>query len=277
MTDKSMPDASPTALDAREIEAIVTSLLQARSTRQPFSLPVDFALRCNDAQARAIADRHTARLLEQVGGTVAGVKLGATNPEMMARLGLSRPFSGPLLSATLLPSPARVKRGDFLACVIEAELAVRFARPIDATGGVPSRDELAAAIGEVFPVIEIADSRLAGFPALPLAAILADLGSAGALVTGAPLADWGGLDLAQASVALSVNGEELRRGAGSVVMGHPLDALAQYVAERTESGRGMAAGEIVSTGTWTAPYLAKAGDRIVADFGPLGRVELELA
>src|SRR5690606_21944128 len=77
--------------------------------------------------------------------------------------------------------------------------------------------------------------------------------------------------------SLSVNGEELRRGAGSVVMGHPLDALAQYVAERAESGPGMVAGEIVSTGTWTAPYLAQAGDRIVAGFGPRGRVELELA
>src|SRR5690606_14389149 len=52
MTDKSMPDDSPTALDAREIEAIVTKLLQARATRQPFSLPVAVGQRRGTASGR---------------------------------------------------------------------------------------------------------------------------------------------------------------------------------------------------------------------------------
>ncbi len=281
--DRSTPEGShggpdvPEALGAREIEAIVAGLVQARAARQPMALPADFAQRCRPAQAREIADRHVAHLLERGGGTVAGAKLGATNPELMARLGLERPFSGPLLSTALLPSPARVKRGDYIACVVEAEVAVRFARPVDAAGGVPSREALAEAIGELFPVIELADTRLAGFPALPPAAIVADLGFSGSLVTGAPVADWRGIDLATATATLTVNGEEVRQGAGSAVLGHPLDALAQHVAERAESGQGIAAGEIVSTGTWTAPYMGQAGDRIVADFGPLGRVEVELA
>lgn len=270
------PDDSPPAIDADEIEAIVADLLQARATRRPAALPAGFAQRCSAAQAAEIGARHMARLLEQVGGTVVGAKLGGTNPDMMAKLGLSRPFSGPLLSTALLPGPARAKRGDYLACVIEAEMAVRFARPFGAAG-VPSRADLARVIDEIFPVIEIADSRLAGFPALPPAAIVADLGFAAALVTGTPVAQWREHDLSLATAILSVNGEEARRGAGSAVLGHPLDALAQYVAERVESGRPVAAGEIVSTGTWTSPYLARAGDRIVADFGPLGRVELELA
>lgn len=275
--DKPTPGGSPAALDAGEIESIVADLLEARATCQPLSLPADFGRRCSPEQANEIAALHVERLLEQHGGTVAGAKLGATNPELMARLGLSTPFSGPLLSTGLLSSPARVKRGDYLLCVIEAEIAVRFARPVDAAAGMPSREELVGAIGDIFPVIEIADSRLAGFPALPPAAITADLGFSGSLVTGTAVADWRGIDLAQATATLSVNGEEVRRGAGSAVLGHPFDALAQHVAERAESGRDMAAGEIVSTGTWTAPYLGQSGDRIVADFGPLGRVELELA
>ena len=268
---------APAVLDAQEVDAIVAELLQARATRQPVALPAGFAQRCTAAQAAEIGARHLACLLEQGGGTVAGAKLGATNPELMAKLGLAKPFSGPLLSTALLPSPARVERGDYLVCVIEAEMAVRFAGPIDVAGGAPSRADLAAAIGEIFPVIEIADTRLAGFPALPPPAIVADLGFSASLVMGAPVADWRGVDLAQATASLSVNGKEVRQGAGSAVLGHPFDALAQYVAERAESGRPMAVGEIVSTGTWTAPYLGQAGDRIVADFGPLGRVDLELA
>lgn len=263
-------------LRADEIEAFVEALLQARAQRRPAQLPEGFAQRCSPAQAREIAAAHMARVLEQHGGRVAGAKLGATNAEAMARLGLARPFTGPVFSAAMIAGPARLPRSDFLACVIEAEVAVRFGAPIGGSGAPPSREALVAAIDALFPVIEIADCRLAGFPALPPVAIAADLGFAGALVTGVPVADWRRHDLAALRATLSVNGEQVREGAGAAVMGNPLDALAQYVAELGESGRAVAAGEIVSTGTWTAPWFGQAGERIVADFGPLGRVELEL-
>ncbi len=260
-----------------EIESFVTRLMRARSERKPMSLPEDFARRCTPDQAREIADRHLQRLLALKGGKVAGAKLGATNPELMAKLGLERPFSGPLLSAALLPSPARVKRGDFLTCVVEAEVALRFARPVDSADQAASREKLLEAIGELIPVIELADARVEGFPAVPPAAILADLGFSGSLVLGQPAANWRDIDLARATATLSVNGEVVREGAGSAVLGHPLDALAQYVVERIEAGQPIAAGEIVSTGTWTAPHRGQAGERIAADFGPLGKVEVELA
>lgn len=275
MTSQTNPTGAAAALDAGEIESFVAALLTARVDRQPLALPAGFVQRCSAAQAGEIAALHTARVLERIGGSVVGAKLGATNPEMMAKLGLKRPFVGPLFSAALLPSPARASRGDYLMCVIEAEIAVRFARPVP-VGTAPTREVLADAIDEIFPVIEIADSRLAGFPALPPSAIVADLGFGAALVTGAPVADWRKYDLGALTATLTVNGEEVRQGAGSAVLGHPLDALATYVAGLAESGRGVDAGVVVSTGTWTTPYMGQQGERIVADFGPLGRVSLEL-
>lgn len=269
------PETGP-ALGPGEIEAFVDALMQARAQRRPCALPEGFAQRCGPGQARDIAAAHAARVLALQGGRVAGAKLGATNPDAMARLGLSRPFVGPLFSAALLDSPARAARGDFLACVIEAEVAVRFGAPIGGDGRVPSREALVAAIDALFPAIEIADCRLADFQAVPLAAIIADLGFSGSLVMGAPVADWRRHDLAGLGATLSVNGEQVRQGSGAAVLGNPLDALARYVAELGEEGRAVAPGEIVTTGTWTAPWLGKAGERIVADFGPLGRVELEL-
>lgn len=259
-----------------ELELFAESLMRARASRQPLALPPDFAVRCGAGQAARIAELHAAKLLDRLGGRIVGSKLGGTNRAALEKLGLERPFVGPVLSSALFDSPARTPRSGFLMCVIEAEVAMRFGKPVDGRNGPPSRESLVDAISELHPAIEIADSRLAGFPAVPPAAIAADLGFAGALVTGAPCADWRRHDLSAASVRLIVNGEVVREGKGEAVLGNPLDALADFVVQAAREGRAIEAGEIVSTGTWTQPYMAQQGDRIVADFGPLGIVEVEI-
>lgn len=259
-----------------ELSAFADALLDARLSCRPVALPEGFAQRCTQAQGRAIGARNAARLVERLGGRIAGAKLGATNPAAMQKLGLDRPFNGPMLSARVFASPAALPHDDFIVCIIEAELGVRFGADLGGTGEAPTRDAVAAAIDQVFPVIEIADTRLADWQAAPPAAIYADMAYFGALVTGAPADGWRSLDLAAATVRLSANGEEVRQGVGVAVMGHPFDALAGYVAEIGAAGRKVRAGEIVSTGTWTQPYVAQRGDRLLADFGPLGQVAVDL-
>ena len=259
-----------------ELQALADALARARTTRVPVALPPDFAVRCGAEQAARIAERHAAQVLAAHGGRVHGAKLGGTNRAALEKLGLQRPLLGPVFSAFTYASPAALPRDGFLLCVLEAELAVRLGRPLDGRAGAPSREALVDAIEAVFPVIEIADSRLAGFPAVPPVAITADLGFAGALVTGAPCEGWRALDLAGLGVSMSVNGEVVREGRGAEVLGHPLNALADYVEQLGAQGRVVPAGELVTTGTWTQPYMGQRGERVVADFGPLGRVELQL-
>jgi 2-keto-4-pentenoate hydratase len=263
-------------LSNAEIEEFAGRLVEAHETRHPVELPADFAQRCDPAASRRLAGLHLDGVLARQGGRVVGCKLGGTNRAALEKLGLERPFVGPVMSSSLFDSPARMPRSGFLMCVIEAEVAMRFGRPVDGRSGPPSREVLLDAVSELRTAIEVADSRLAGFPAVPPAAIVADLGFAGALVTGAPCPDWRRHDLAAASVRLIVNGAPVREGKGEAVLGNPLDALADYVAEAGREGRVIEAGEIVSTGTWTQPYMAQQGDRISADFGPLGIVEVEI-
>ncbi|GAA4414804.1 2-keto-4-pentenoate hydratase [Quisquiliibacterium transsilvanicum] len=268
--------ADAARLSDAEIEDLASRLVEARETRVAVALPPEFAQRCDAEAAGRLAVRHLRGLLARTGGRVVGSKLGGTNRAALEKLGLERPFVGPVNSAALFDSPARLPRAGFLMCVIEAEVAIRFGKPVDGRSGPPSREALVGAISELCPAIEIADSRLAGFPALPPAAIIADLGFAGALVTGAPCADWRRHDLSDASVQLTVNGVSVREGRGEAVLGNPLDALADYVADAGRAGRAIEAGEIVSTGTWTQPYMAQQGDLIRADFGPLGIVEVQI-
>ena len=254
-------------------ESFAYALLEATLEHRALPVPQDLAAGFTIADGQAMCARNTARLLERIGGQVTGLKLGATNPAAMARLGLERPFLGPLFSARTCAQPAKLARADFVVCIVEAELAVRLGRDIGADGRPVTRDALAAAIDLAFPVIEIADSRLVDWTSVRPGFIYADLGFAGALVAGAAIANWRDVDFAAAQVKLLVNGAQVREGAGAAVMGHPLDALAGMI---PHIPGGLRAGQVVSTGTWIAPHFGQPGDRLVADFGALGRVAVDL-
>jgi len=58
-------------------------------------------------------------------------------------------------------------------------------------------------------------------------------------------------------------------------MGHPLTSLTWLANWLRERGLGLAAGEIVSTGTCTGHFFAEPGDRLEVEYGPLGRVVVD--
>ena len=64
------------------------------------------------------------------------------------------------------------------------------------------------------------------------------------------------------------------KGSGAAVLGHPLNALEWLVNKLASHGRGLKAGEYITTGVTTDTYMASAGDLVRADFGPVGAVEL---
>jgi 2-keto-4-pentenoate hydratase len=255
-------------------ESFADALLHATLEHRPIPVPADLAADFTIADGQATAARNSTRLLERIGGRVTGWKLGATNPAALARLGLEHPFVGPVFSARTHAQPATLPRSDFVVCVVEVELAVRMRADVGGDGRAATREAIAAAVDEAFPVIEIADSRLVDWTSVRPGFIYADLGFAGALITGAPIAGWRDVDFTAAKVHVTVNGDQVREGTGAAVMGHPLDALAGMVAHIPG---GLRAGQVVSTGTWIAPHFGQRGDRIVADFGALGRVAVDLA
>jgi len=98
-----------------------------------------------------------------------------------------------------------------------------------------------------------------------------------ALVTGSWTADWRALDLKSHRVCMTINGEPRGQGQGALALGHPMNVLVWLANQQSRFGRGLLAGDIVSTGTCTGLDRVAPGDRAVADFGSLGRVELSLA
>jgi 2-keto-4-pentenoate hydratase len=222
-----------------------------------------------------------ARLVEDInarnGGHCIGYKIACTNEVAQRYLGVAEPFYGRLLSTLTFDSPALLPSSDFFMRVIESEYAFRFARDLPPAGHPLDRDQIADALAGVLPGIEIVDSRFHSWTTIGANMLIADNGSHGAWVKGAMVPNWRHLDLAAEPVTLSVNGKVIERGSGSAVLGHPLNSLKWLVDRLHAQGTGFKAGDYVTTGVTTNVYDAQPGDHLVADFGPVGAIDLRFA
>ena len=68
-----------------------------------------------------------------------------------------------------------------------------------------------------------------------------------------------------------------REGEGRALLGEPLAALTWLVNELSSLGIGLRAGDWASCGTCMVPLEIVPGDRVVADYGKLGRIEIGLS
>ncbi|WP_119422011.1 2-keto-4-pentenoate hydratase [Desertibaculum subflavum] len=252
-------------------------LLKARLERAPLAgLPED-CRPADETAAYAIQAEHVARLCRQLGGRTIGYKVGATGAGARKLLNTDHPFYGRLIDKLAQGSPAKLSPAESRMRVIEAEFAFRMGRDLTPRGKPWTFDEVQGAILTALPAIEVVDSRYAEWTKVGVLSVIADQGSHGHWVQGRETEDWRGLDLAAHKVTLSVDGAVVREGAGRNVLDHPLNAVLWLANTLNETGQTLRAGEYISTGTAIDIYLAKPGETIGADFGVLGKVDLDIA
>jgi 2-keto-4-pentenoate hydratase len=230
------------------------------------------------SDAYGVQDGLIDELLAHYGGSVIGYKIACTNVTAQRQLHVDAPFFGRLLSAFFQESSggrsASVETGQFFMRVVEAEFAFEMARDLPPSAPPRSREEIAGAVKGVIPGIEIVDSRFDEWTTIGAPSLIADNACNAAWVKGSLLADWRGIDLAKQAVTVTVNGKVLRQGSGANVLGHPLNALEWLVNNLSARGLGLKAGQYITTGVTTEVYMAERGDRVTADFGPVGSVDL---
>jgi 2-keto-4-pentenoate hydratase len=208
---------------------------------------------------------------------VVGFKIAATASKGQQHSGVRGPIAGRVFAARslrdgepcpLLGNRMRVAECEFLF-VLGADLP-----PRDAPY---TRDEVAAAVAELRPALELPDSRFADFATAGAAQLAADNACAHFLVVGEPTTvDWRIRDLAAHATGLRVNDAFVGAGHGSDVLGHPLDALAWIASNHAVQGFHLRAGQFVTTGVCGTPWSIAPGDRICADLGDFGCVSTVL-
>ena len=211
----------------------------------------------SDADAYQIQDAVSRRLGEEVGGW----KVGASSPTTAA-------FCAPIYQRMIRVSPASYTGTELRLIGIEAEIAFWFNELPAQAAPYDRADVMARAT--IYPVIEVVDLRYTDFRSLDRPSILADNFSNGGLVYGAPVG-WESLDLARTAITVTEDGKPFADSSGGVSR-DPIAALVDFANLMKE--RGGAKSGFVTTGSWTGMVFTKRGTRIVADFGPLGRVEV---
>jgi len=215
--------------------------------------------------------RRAQRALAEHAGHSYGWKLAATAQAGQAHIGVDGPLAGPLFERFRYEPGAVLPSHDLHMRVTEAEFAFRMARdvPADATD-----TEIVDAIAALHLAMEIPDSRFVDYAAVGGPSLLADAACAGMFVLGPAVSDWHGEALADRATTILVNGEPAAHGSGGAVLGDPAHALRWLVHDLARHGETLRAGDIVTTGTTTAPPPIGAGDSVRADFGDYGTVEL---
>jgi len=257
------------------IEAGAALLAEARVNLARMEALPDAARPRTAEEAYACQDLLVDRLRAHYGGELIGYKIACTNKLAQDLLHMPGPFHGKMFSAHSVESPGRLRAADFFMRVMEAEFAFRMARDLPAGGGPFTREQVADAVEGVLPGIETVDSRFTSWTTVGGPSLIADNACHGAWVKGVLVRDWRGIDLAAQRVELLVNGAVIQRGSGAAVLGHPLNALEWLANDLSARGTGLKAGQYITTGVTTDIYLAERGDRVEADFGPVGRVEVQ--
>jgi 2-keto-4-pentenoate hydratase len=223
---------------------------------------------------RAEAYAIQAALARLSGQRVAGWKIAATSQAGQTHIGVDGPFAGRLLADRVLEDGASISLSGILMRVVEAEFAFRFGMPLPKRATSYSVEEVLNAVDSLHPAIEIPDSRYHDFARVGAPQLIADNACACWFVLGpASGKDWRERDLVNQTVVAYRNGTPEATGTGAKVLGDPKVALTWVVNELSTFGNGLAAGEIVTTGTCIAPMPIAAGDRVRMDFGACGAVE----
>jgi 2-keto-4-pentenoate hydratase len=197
----------------------------------------------------------------------------------------SLPVAAPMMPSLVFENGATLPSASFPVRIVEAEIAFRFAADLPPRELPYSSDEVLAAVATMHAAIEVVTPRIADHAAASPLAKLADHQVNGAFVLGDGIAAWRKVDLRRQSVRLSFDGKLHEAATGSHALGNPAVLLPWFVAHlgrlpvydadgNAHAPRGVKAGDVVTTGSWTKIVEAKAKQRVDVEFPGIGKASL---
>ncbi|MCZ4313098.1 hydratase [Comamonadaceae bacterium G21597-S1] len=217
------------------------------------------------------------------GQPVAGWKIAATSAAGQAHINVGGPLPGRILASFVFAPGETVSLEGNRMRVVEPEFAFRLGADLAPCERPRTQAEVLAAVASLHPAFEVPDSRFGDFTVVGEAQLLADDACCGNFVFGAAApGGWRDADLRGARVHATVHNASgilryAREGNGSAALGDPRVALTWLVNELSARGMALAAGQFVSTGTCMVPLEVGPGDRVRADYGRFGSIDLRLA
>ncbi|GAB1478708.1 2-oxo-hepta-3-ene-1,7-dioic acid hydratase [Paracoccaceae bacterium] len=259
-----------------QITAAAAALLQAERTGvQTGLLSLQYPdITLDEAyavQAALVATKQAA------GARRIGWKIGLTSRAMQQALDITTPDSGVLLDGMLFADGATIPAGRFIQPRVEAEIAFVMQAPL--AGAEVTRDQVLTATGAVAPCLEILDTRILRADPVTGAVrrifdTVADNAANAGIVMGAQRHAVDAHDLRRVGAIVKRDGVVEETGLGAGVLDDPVTGILWLVHRLARYGQGLAAGDIVLSGSFIRPIEAPPGSRFHADFGPFGQVHI---
>jgi 2-keto-4-pentenoate hydratase len=214
-------------------------------------------------QSRVIANRLAS------GARIVGRKIGLTNPNVQAQLGVDQPDFGVLLDDMRCAQDEPIDLSRLLQPRIEAELAFVLNRDLDQA--FVSEADVAAATACVTAALEIVDSRISGWD-ISIVDTIADNASSALFVLGDHLVPSGAVDMTGAEMTMRSGGEIVSAGIAADCLGSPVTAVAWLANTARDFGSPLRAGDIVLAGALGPMVPVTPGSHFTATVAGAGTV-----
>ena len=247
-------------LSNKRISAVADLFLAARRNGVKMSSVPEHLWPIGNDEAHAIQDLVTSRLGEAVGGW---------KPNPLPSGGVIR---ASISKSRVFSSPARIRSDLMPLRGIEAKIAFRFLKPLPVCSAPYTRAQVIDAV-EPLAAIEILDSRFKNSDLASAENRLADFMSHGGIVTGEPHTGWTIINLAALDVTFTVDEYVLKRCTATHPVGDPLEPALALVDELRLT-TGVAAGQIMTKGSWTGADYVRPGSEVIVSFANFTPVRL---
>jgi 2-keto-4-pentenoate hydratase len=224
--------------------------------------------------AYAVQDNYVRLQMQARGTGAAGYKIGLTTKRRQEMCGIDSPIAGIVLQDRIHKSGATVRTSAYGRLGLEFEIAVRLARDLAASAGVPDLADVSATVDAVAPAIELIDDRDADYAHLDALSLIADNCWNAGIVLGEFVRPWP--DLAATEGAVTLDGGVIDRGLGSAVLGHPFNAVAWLARRLSQTGKALRSGDIVMTGNTVTTKFPDRGSVYRFELAGLGSVDLSV-
>jgi 2-keto-4-pentenoate hydratase len=202
--------------------------------------------------------------------------LGGVGGWKVGRTGNDEPRCAPMPRHRTFASGIELDAADYPDASLEIEFAFSMRAALPPRPEPYGLEEVAAA-ADLVPLIEIVGTRFVDLKAVDPLEKLADLSANAAFVVGRPIGHWRSIDLAKATVELSVDGNIAQTTTGHSPAGDPVALLVWLASHAIHRSGGLKSGDIVTTGALCGMTPIGAGSHATGRWGNWGRVEVSFA
>lgn len=264
-------------LSKEQTERAAADLYQAEKTRVQISPITRTYPNMDMDDAYAIQTAWVQRKASE-GDPVIGYKIGLTSRVMQRAMKIDSPDFGVLLSSMWYDNRSRIPHRDHTDPRIEVELAFVLREPL--FGADLTVDDVLAATDYIVPALELIAARSyrvdpdSGYTRTIMDTISDNAANAG-IIVGDKHFNPDDVDLRWSGAILYRNDVIEETGLAAAVLNHPANGICWLARRLYRHGIRLEPGQVLLSGSFTAPITLEPGDRIRADYGPLGEIHCE--